>query len=203
MQSLLGRSATRVSFFDWPNSVDRHHHADPGTAPIQVFIIYPFRIKCNIFPENTNFIRKGKGSLATESFNIAFVSAGSIVIQTKFRSISCARQLSSVFVDVYPDGGDTPLAANSIQIPRSCFFVEGDVFTTLIGENDIRASTSTCNIVGISNWQPLNRCRHQYKIVLVTEYSSQWKSSPFVWNHFLTAKEGGVDGLSQMNICKR
>ena len=165
-----------------------------------MFIIYHFRIKCNIFLENTNFIRKEKGSLATESFNIAFRSAGSIVIQLTFRSISCARQLSSVFVDIYPDGGDTPLAANSIQIPRSCFFVEGDVFSTLIGENDIRESTSTCNIVDISNWQPLNRCR-QYKIVLVTEYSSQWKSSPFEWNHFLTVVEG-VDGLSQMNTCK-
>jgi len=88
-------------------------------------------------------------------FNITITSAGSIGIQLTVRSISCARQLSSVFIDVYPDGGVSPLAANSIQIPRSCFAVKGEVFTTLIGagNHSSRESTSTCNIVGISNWQ--------------------------------------------------
>ena len=111
--------------------------------------------------------------------------------------MSCARQLSSVFLEVYPDAGDLPLSTNSVQIPRSCFTLKGDIFRATVGAN--RSDVVSCP-VGISPyWESLNQCR-QYKIVLVTEYSSQWKSEPFIFNKFLTEVEG-TKGYNSLCKC--
>ena len=117
---------------------------------------------------------------SSESFNISAIS-DSLHVSFQVHSTSCARQMTSLFVRIYPDGIDTALPL-SMQISRSCFKANENstVFFMTLGVN----SVSSCP--AIADWKPLSPCR-QYKVILEVEYSSKWKSTPFVWDKFITS----------------
>ena len=124
---------------------------------------------------------------SSESFDISVISSDSLRLQFKIHSTSCARQMTSLFVRIYPDGIETALPL-VMQIPRSCFKKievdnNGTAFLMTLSANAI----SSCS--AIADWKPLQLCR-QYRVVLQVEYSSKWKSSPFIiWDKFMSSEE--------------
>ena len=136
---------------------------------------------------------------SSESFDVSAIS-DSLRLKLAVRSSSCARQMTSVFVRIYPDRIETSLAQISMQIPRSCFKLEGNAnFFMKLDANSINSCPETVN------WKPLQQCR-QYKIIFEVEYSSKWKSSPFVWEKFiqLTSPSGDLifTNISLANVNK-
>jgi len=123
---------------------------------------------------------------SSESFDISVISSDSLRLQFKIQSTSCARQMTSLFARIYPDGIEAavPLV---MQIPRHCFKKievdnNGTAFLMTLSANAI----SSCP--AIADWKPLQLCR-QYRVVLQVEYSSKWKSSPFIWDKFMSSEE--------------
>ena len=127
---------------------------------------------------------EGTGSSSSESFDISVISSDSLRLKFKIQSTSCAKQMTSLFVRIYPDGIETAVPV-AMQIPRSCFKVElgnGTAFSMTLSVNAI----SSCP--AIADWKPLQQCR-QYKAIIRVEYSSKWKSAPFVWDKFMSSDE--------------
>ena len=126
-------------------------------------------------------------SSSSESFDISVVSSHSLQLMLKIHSTSCTRQMTSLFVRIYPDGIETAVPV-AMQIPRSCFkqidnrreTLETYFLMTLSAD-----AISSCS--AIADWKPLQPCR-QYKAILEVEYSSKWKSFPFVWDKFITSE---------------
>ena len=75
------------------------------------------------------------------------------------RSLICSKQLTSLYVRVYPDGIEKASPAVSMQIPRSCFQNTGNNVFFITLDANIKIS----NCLSTANWKPLQRCR-QYKI---------------------------------------
>ena len=59
------------------------------------------------------------GSTSSQSFDTSSNSTDSLFLQIKVQSIICARQITSLFVRIYPNGIETAVPV-AMQIPRSC-----------------------------------------------------------------------------------
>ena len=116
----------------------------------------------------------------SELFDVSLIS-GSLRLVVAMRSFIFSNQMTSLYIRVYPVVIEIVSPAVPMQIPRSCIQNRGNnvFFMTL----DANINISNC--LSTANWKPLQiRCR-QYKIALEVEYSSKWKSAPFVWNFHL------------------
>ena len=164
----------------------RGHHlqsADIMIPPKVISDVIPVISILNIY--SAMFQMEGTGSSSSESFDISVISSSdSLPLKFKIQSTSCAKQMTSLFVRIYPDGIETAVSV-AIKIPRSCFKVElgnGTAFSMTLSVNAI----SSCP--AIADWKPLQQCR-QYKAIIRVEYSSKWKSAPFVWDKFMSSDE--------------
>ena len=131
-----------------------------------------------------NYVRQMEGSRSSsESFEISVVSSHSLQLMFKIHLTSCTRQMTSLFVRIYPDGIETAVPV-AMQIPRSCFkqIDNNETYFLMTLSADAISSFSA-----IADWKPLQRCR-QYSAIFEVEYSSKWKSAPFIWDKFITSE---------------
>ena len=130
----------------------------------------------------------------SESFNFLPYYYRSLNFNFTVRSPICSRQMTSLFIGVYPDGIETASPAVSLKIPRLCFKNEGnsDIFSMELSNynfgyyNNLRDQICSESTI---DWKPLQECR-QYKIIFQVEYSSKWKSDAFVWDTFISSHPG-------------
>ena len=77
----------------------------------------------------------------------------------------CADQMTSIHLQLHPDGNQELSLVTSLQIPRKCLTInEQNLFSVSLSSNH------SCDSV---TWKPLDPCR-KYSLEIKSEYTDTW-----------------------------